>query len=178
MRTLIISMLVFFPIFLFAQHSSIGISGGYTTNGYGGIAEYNYHFGNDNKSVLNTSIYFSQATQDFTNDKDVPYNNATLNLGYYYKALESGNQRFSFFLGGGIVIGYESLNNGKDTLDSGAIIDGESQTIYGGYVGGTLNYLFNDSLAISLVTNEFYHTNSDIGNFAFYAGLGLKLYIF
>jgi hypothetical protein len=104
----------------------------------------------------------------------VPYNDLSLNIGYYYKILQDRYNRFHLSLGLGGLVGYEILNNGDNELPNGAVIDGESRLIYGGFVGGEAEYALSDTFSLILVATEFYHVNSDIGNTSFYGGLGVK----
>lgn len=175
MRTLIFILLVASPLLVKAQQSSIGLSLGYTSNGLAGLAEYNHHF--KEKSVINSSLYYSHAKYQ-QNAIESIYNNITVNVGYYYKVHNATQGHFKILFGGGGVIGYEIINNGQKMLENGVGVTEESKVIYGAYLGANFNYFISDFFAISLVTNEFYHANSDLGNFAFYAGLGIKYFVF
>jgi len=175
MKHLLFIIFGVFTIVVNSQQSSIGLSGGYTTNGIAGIAEYNHHWGSH--STINSSLYYSYNTIK-ENELEALYSDITVNVGYYHKVHNAEQGRFKILLGGGGVIGYEIINNGKDVLDNGVGIKGESQIIYGAYVGTNLNYFISDAFALSLVGNEFYHINSDLGNFVFYVGVGLKYYVF
>ncbi|WP_075344136.1 conjugal transfer protein TraO [Tenacibaculum agarivorans] len=158
-----------------AQRSSVGVSGGYTSNGFGAMVEYN-HFWKE-KNSINSSVYYSLASID-QGTETLDYNNITLNVGYYRRLINFEDGRFTNEIGGGGVIGYEILNDGKEELDTGAVIEGESQVIYGAYIGTNFNYFISDFFTVSLVANQFYHVNSDLGNYATYVGLGIKYYVF
>ena len=78
----------------------------------------------------------------------------------------------------GAVGGYELVNNGDDRLDNGVIVHTESKLIYGGFIGLELDFVLNEEISIYIATNQYYHANSDLGNFVFYGGLGLNYYLF
>lgn len=175
MKKLVLTILLYSPVLVFCQQSSIGISGGYASNGIGTIAEYNHYF--KERSIINSSIYYSFSS---INEKgqEINFSDITLNVGYFYRVLKTGKSRFSINLGGGGVAGYEVINNGSNTLDSGAILNAESKAIFGAYVGSQINYFISNYFSLSLVTNQFYHANSDIGELAFYTGVGIKYFVF
>ena len=81
-------------------------------------------------------------------------------------------------VGGGGVIGYEVINNGNNTLDTGAMIDGKSRFIYGIYAGVEWEMVLGNDLSLLIKANEYYHINSDVGNFYPYAGIGLRYFLF
>lgn len=171
MKKLVCILMLSVPSLFFAQQPSLGISGGYTTNGFAVLGVY-YH-GLSDRSDIHISLYFSVA-ESKSDAMKVPYNDLSLNIGYYYKILQDRYNRFHLSLGLGGLVGYEIINNGDNELPNGAVIDGESQLIYGGFVGGEAEYALSDTFSLILVANEFYHVNSDLGNTSFYGGLGIK----
>ena len=161
--------------FCFAQEASLGITGGYTTNGFG--LQAGYYKALSDKAELQVLLYASEAENTQSNI-DIPYNDISLNVGYFYKLLQNRYNRFHLALGGGGLVGYEILNRGSNELETGAIIDGESQVVYGAFVGAEFAYYISDSFGIIAVANEFYHINSDIGASFFYGGIGIKYTLF
>lgn len=158
-----------------AQGSSISLSGGYTTNGIGVLANYNIEL--NRNSYVHLSGYYSIA-EDQQKNYDIAYNNLSLNVGYFYNVLTTADRRFTISLGGGGLVGYEIINNGNSTLDTGAIVDGDSKVIYGGFVGADTSYSLTDALSLTLIVQEYYHNNSDLGNFALYSGLGIRYHFY
>ena len=155
--------------------SSVGLSGGYAEDGFGVMATYNYHLSRDRYAQLSIFAAVAEDKGFF----DIPYNIFTVQPGYYFKVLEQKNfKKWAVNLGGGAIIGYEVINNGNSLLDTGAIIDAKSQFIYGGFLGLEGELTLSNSFSLLLKANEYYHINSDIGNFYPYAGLGLRYFLF
>lgn len=155
--------------------SSIGVSGGYAEDGYGIIATYNYHLNRNRYAQL--SIFGAIAEDKGT--FDIPYNIFTVQPGYFIKVWEERRfKRYSINLGGGGIIGFEVINNGNNELETGAIIDARSQFIYGVYAGMEGEITISNSFSILIKANEYYHINSDIGNFYPYAGIGIRYFLF
>ncbi|PIB39070.1 conjugal transfer protein TraO [Maribacter sp. 4G9] len=175
MKKIVCILMLSVQALCFSQESSLGISGGYTTNGFGVQAGY-YNTLTDTGELQIT--LFASVAEEKTPFVDIPYNDISLNVGYFYKLVQDRYNRFHLALGGGGLVGYEVLNGGNNELDNGALVDGESKLIYGGFVGGELVYFISDTFALMGVANEFYHLNSDIGNLSFYGGLGVKYTLF
>lgn len=175
MKKQILMALLLLPLFVVAQQSSSGFSLGYTTNGYGGIGEYNHYFGK--ASVINFSVYASQATFNGGGFK-INYNNIMGNVGYYHRVHNVDRGKFRVLLGGGGTIGAELSKIKESPFDNGTFNTTDTKLIYGGYIGSNMNYIISEYFALSLVLNQFYHANSDIGKFAFYSGLGIKFFVF
>lgn len=155
--------------------SSIGLSGGYAEDGFGVMATYNYHL--DRNSFAQLGIFTAIAEDKGT--FDIPYNIFTVQPGYFRKVWEQPTfKKYALDLGGGGVLGYEVINNGNNTLENGAILDARSQFIYGAYLGLEFEILLGNSLSVLIKTNEYYHANSDVGNFYPYAGIGLRYFLF
>ena len=87
------------------------------------------------------------------------------------------DETFLASVGGGISLAYEIINEGNTILANGAIIQGNSQIIYGGFLGSELQYFLSENLAILGVINTFYYANSDLGSLSGYGGLGVRYYI-
>jgi hypothetical protein len=139
------------------------------------MATYNYHL--DQWKYAQLSI-FAAIAEDKGN-YDIPYNIFTVQPGYFFKIWEQPTfKRYALNLGGGGVIGYEVINNGNNTLGTGAVIDGRSQFIYGIFIGAEGELILGNDLSLLLKANEFYHVNSDIGNFYPYVGIGLRYFLF
>uniref|UniRef100_A0A171ANS3 Conjugal transfer protein n=1 Tax=Triatoma infestans TaxID=30076 RepID=A0A171ANS3_TRIIF len=92
-----------------------------------------------------------------------------------------GTKNFKTFvlnLGGGGIIGYEVINNGNSLLETGAIIDAKSQFIYGVFIGLEGEITLSNDFSLLIKANEYYHINSDVGQFYPYAGIGLRYFLF
>lgn len=170
---------VFTATLAYAQNgnyaSSIGLSGGYAEDGFGIMATYNYHLNRDRYAQLSVFAAVAEDKGSF----DIPYNIFTVQPGYFIKVWEQKNfKKYALNLGGGAIIGYEVINNGNSLLETGAIIDAKSQFIYGGFLGLEGELTLSNSFSLLLKANEYYHINSDIGNFYPYAGIGLRYFLF
>jgi hypothetical protein len=179
-QALLVLLLMCFAISSTAQSggnlaSSVGLSGGYVEDGYGGMVTFNFH--------PNRYKYFQVSIlAAFAEDKgssDIPYNIFTIQPGLFYRVYISPKRKnFSVHLGGGGLFGYEIINNGSNELPSGAIIDGRSQFIYGLFAGAEAEVALSNDFSILVKANEYYHINSDVGSFYPYVGAGLRYFLF
>ena len=154
---------------------SIGITGGYVPDGYGVLISFEYY---------NNATDFIQLSSLITNNEDrvnniykIPYNIATLNLGYYKNILQSRNNSLKLSVGLGGVGGYEYINNDKEKLEDGSLLKSKSGLIYGVYGGFDLELYLNNNLSLIGVLNQYYHINSELGNFTMFAGGGLRYFL-
>lgn len=155
--------------------SSIGLSGGYAEDGLGVMATYNYHLSRNRYAQLSVFAAIAEDKGNF----NIPYNIFTVQPGYFIKVWEQRRfKKYSLNLGGGAIVGYEVINNGNNLLDTGAVINAKSQFIYGVYLGMEGEINISNSFSILLKANEYYHVNSDVGNFYPYVGAGLRYFLF
>lgn len=182
MRIYILLIALFLGTGLTAQvqgsySSSIGLSGGYVEDGYGAMFNYNYHI--DRYSYFHIGIFAAFAEDRETDFYRIPYNVFTFQPGYYRRIYESaGFKPISIYLGLGAVGGYEVINNGNNTLPNGAIIQADSQFIYGGFAGAEFDYHFSNSFSLVVKANEYYHVNSDVGNWYPFFSAGIRFYLY
>ena len=175
MKRFLIFIIVVMPFCMNAQDNSIGVTGGYTTNGIGVLASFNLAI-KDN-SYIQFGGYFSKA-EDNAGDFVIPYNNASFNVGYFHNIISSIEGKFNIAIGAGPIVGYEIVNDGQSEFSSGAVIDGENQVIYGGYAGVDMRIYVSDKISIAAIVNQYYHEGSDLGRAVFYSGLGFRYHIF
>ncbi|RKN83468.1 conjugal transfer protein TraO [Ulvibacterium marinum] len=155
--------------------SSVGLSGGYAEDGFGIMATYNYHLNRNRYAQLSVFAAIAEDKGSF----DIPYNIFTVQPGYFIKVWEQKNfKKYAVNVGGGAIIGYEVINNGNSLLETGAIIDAKSQFIYGVLVGLEGEITLSNDFSLLIKANEYYHINSDVGQFYPYAGLGLRYFLF
>jgi len=179
-QLLLVVLCIFITMGAMAQRrgnlaSSVGISGGYVEDGYGAMGTFNFH--------PNRYKYFQLSIlASFAEDKgrnDIPYNIFTVQPGIFYRVYISPRRKnFSVHLGGGGLFGYEVINNGSNELPNGALIDGKSQFIYGAYLGAEAEVAIGNDFSLLIKANEYYHANSDVGNFYPYVGAGLRYFLF
>lgn len=157
--------------------TSIGLSGGYVEDGYGGM--FNFNFQKDRYSYWHFGVFAGFTVDRETQGYEIPYNVINFQPGYFRRIVQSrGFKPISLYLGAGGVLGYEIVNNGSNELFNGAEITAESQFIYGGFVGLELDYAFSESWSLVAKANEYYHVNSDIGNWYPFIGVGLRYYLY
>ncbi len=155
--------------------SSVGISGGYAEDGFGVMATYNYHLNRNRYAQLSVFAAIAEDKGTF----DIPYNIFTVQPGYFIKVWEQKNfKKYALNLGGGAIFGYEVINNGNSLLATGAIIEAKSQFIYGAFLGLEGELALSNNFSVLIKANEYYHANSDVGNFYPYAGIGLRYFLF
>lgn len=159
---------------LSAQESALSISGGLTEDGNALIASYNYYMRNDN--FFQASVFVSFAKDPYKDGIKIPYNDFTVNAGYYKRVFKTKNNAFKASIGGGGVFGYEAINNGNKELSNGALIKSKAGFIYGAFIGLDTDLYLSDDYSVVLKINEYYHHNSDMGQFTAYAGIGIRYY--
>ncbi len=157
--------------------TSVGLSAGYTEDGYAALFNYNYHKGRS--SYIHVGLFASFSKDKETVGYEIPYNIFNIQPGYYYKIIETqGFKPVSLFIGAGGMLGYEILNNGNNELPNGALINARSQFLYGGFAGLELDYAFSDNWSLVAKANEYYNINSDVGNWYPYFGVGLRYFLY
>jgi hypothetical protein len=154
--------------------NAFGGSIGVVQDGIGGIFSYNYFL--DRHDFIEAGVLLTAANFKYTNEIKIPYNDFTLNLGYSKNVFWNYQNTFNVNIGAGLVFGYETVNKGDKELSNGAIINSEPGFIYGGYLGIDLDYALTDKYSITLRANEYYHANSDLGEFIPFLGLGIRYY--
>ncbi len=155
--------------------STLEGTAGYAQDGFAFNIGYNYYL--DRVQYVQGALFMS-----FANDKvdglSVPYNNFTLNIGYFREIYRSPRKSWLLAIGGGGLVGYEVVNNGRERLDNGAVIDADSKFLYGLFIGAEIDVYLSDSWSITGKVNEYWHPPSDLGQFVFYGGIGVKYYLF
>ena len=155
--------------------SSLELSSGIVEDGYGINAGYNYYL---NRFRYIQGAVFLSFAEDNQQGFSVPYNNFTLNIGYFNNIIEALNRKFTASLGAGPVVGYEIINNGEQELSTGALVNNSSEFLYGGFVGAELDLYLSESFSIIGKANQYYHPSSDLGQFAFFGGIGIRYILF
>lgn len=174
-------MLLGFLLFFFnskAQNYASAIDAflGATQDGTAAMLTYNYFI--DRDDYIQSSIYISFNEDEQKNIK-IPYNNFTLNVGYFFSVFKNIRKTFKINPGFGVLGGYEAINDGSLELPNGAIINDKSKFIYGLFGSLELEHSLGDGdFSVLLKYNQYYHVNSDLGNFIPSLGLGIRYYIF
>ncbi|NKI27870.1 hypothetical protein HCG49_15005 [Arenibacter sp. 6A1] len=179
MRNTALIFVLFVSSWVFSQgnnfSSSVGFSGGYAEDGYGFKGTFNYHLNRNRYAQLSIFAAIAEDKASF----NIPYNIFTVQPGYFLKVWEQRNfKRYALNVGGGGVFGYEIINNGNRSLSNGAILDAKSQFIYGVFLGLEGEITLSNDFSLLLKANEYFHINSDVGQFYPYAGLGIRYFLF
>lgn len=155
--------------------SGIGLIAGYTEDGIGSLLNYNYYLERD--SFIQGGLYLS-FNEDKNGNYEIPYNDFTFNLGYFKSVFSSRRNNFKTHIGGGLVGGYEVVNNGSNILESGAVILNKSKFIYGAFASVEAEFYLNNEWSFLLKANQFYHHNSELGTLTPLVGLGFRYFLF
>lgn len=157
------------------QSSSIALIGGYSHDGIGGSLNYNHYV--SRTDFIQAGAYFSSSVIKKDNI-EIPYDNFSFNVAYFFNAYSNNRETFNLNIGLGPLLGYEIVNKGSDTLDSGALILDKSKFLYGGYISGEIGIYLTQNLNLIFKANQYYHSNSDLGQFTFFGGLGFMYIIY
>jgi len=174
---IILFLTLFNTLELRAQNSSstIGLAGGYAQDGYAITLNYNYYV--NRRDYVQAAIYASFSRQT---EKEIviPYDIFTTNIGYFRQIYVSNRETFNINIGLGGLVGYEVINNGKNRLETGALITSKSTFIYGGFASLELEMPISNHWSFIAKYNQFYHINSDLGEFTLFAGGGFRYFLF
>ena len=156
-------------------NAAVSLSSGYVQDGFGLQGSYNFTL--NKKEYIQSSLLVTFSKEKYLY-MEIPTNIASLNIGYYNTIFRNLRQTLSWSLGGGMIGGYEFINNGNSDLANGAEIGSESKLIYGFFIGSEHDIYINNYYSILIKVQEFYHLNSDAGKLLPYAGIGVRYYIF
>lgn len=159
----------------YAQTYTIGasINGGITDEGFGGMVTLDYKIGWFDFAQVGIQSYQAKKMASTGDEIDVDFTAA--NLGYFVDLIGNNNRKLAIYLGAGLVAGSERLNKGDELLPSGAFLKEAKRFIYGGFVGADLDVFIIPTVTLNFKAYQYYHINSELGNFNPYAGAGIKL---
>lgn len=157
------------------QRNDISVAVGLSDKGVAGLVSHNMYM--DSKNYVQAGIYAAFSEDSFKGDK-IPFQVFSAQAGYYRRLYTSRFDGTMLFIGGGLLGGYELVNNGNQDLPSGALITSESGFIYGAFVGIDLYIYITDKLSLVAKTNQYYHPVSDLGEWMQFAGAGVRYIIF
>ena len=160
-----------------AQDGAASVSLGVTQEGLGSILSYNYYVDKYHSDFVQGSILITNSKYKYNSDIKIPYNEFTFNIGYFKSVFKNRTEAFKVSVGIGAVGGYEAINNGENELTNGAVLETKSGFIYGAFIGLDTDIYLNDKFSFIVKANEYYHVNSDLGNFIPYAGIGLRIFL-
>ena len=176
MKNIITIISVFLFSFVNAQiggEYSIDLSAGIEQNGLSGRLGFSYYL-SDGKFLRLSG----QVNKEKFTDEDIPVYQYQATLDYYTSLYTEYNKSWIIFVGGGILGGYEQINNDKKYLPDNREVLAESKFIYGGHIGIEIDkYLFDTGRnMVSLFVNarENYYFQSDLGNLQFNITGGIR----
>lgn len=165
----------------YAGQSVIGFQGGVTgKKGYFADINYQRLIGNSSWSFKVDAIFANQSAliNDVPLDEKVNLKHFLVLPGalYTFENMEFGGIYFSVFGGG--VAGYEIVNDGNTLLsNSGLHAENLKNTfIYGAHAGAMVEAEISRTVVFYGSGTEIYRRNSQVGEFTFYVGLGLRFY--
>jgi len=152
---------------------AFSLTGGIVQDGFGGMATLDYKVNDFDYLQFNVQASFTTLDR---NNVDIPVNTYSFNPGFFFDVIRNNARTFALSLGAGGIIGYESINNGDETLENNQILNVATNTlIFGAYAGLDADIFLSPVISLNIKLNENYHINSEIGEFTPYAGLGVKL---
>lgn len=148
---------------------------GVVQDGYGALVNYNYFI--DRHDFIDAGLLITFANYQYKEDIKIPYNDFTFNAGYSKNVWYNYKNTVNVNLSAGGIFGYETINSGDKNLPNGAKIVSESSFIYGAYLGFDFDYSLTDNTSLSIKANQYYHSNSTVGEFVPFVGIGARFYI-
>ncbi|MBU2997465.1 conjugal transfer protein TraO [Cellulophaga baltica] len=163
--------------FLSAQAfpKSVMATGGIFGDGYGGEITFNNNI--DEFSFTQIALDVSLSNYE-SGEVSIPYSSYTLSYSYYTTLYATARRYKAISMGIGLLGGYELVNGGQNEFSNIVFLDGDSKFIYGAQAGLEIDIIISNTLSVVAKTTEFYHMNSDFGQFTNYSGLGIRYYFF
>ena len=166
-------IILFLSSITHAQSVDFGL--GLAPHGYGISANYNYYFRSE-YAYLQAGLNLATESTEYR-DYTIPYNDLSLHVGYFYPMYENNKQTFQIAAGGGLLAGYEVVNNNEsEYLPDRSFIKSKSNIIYGAFLSGEVNIFLSRNIFFLTKYNQYYHLNSDLGPLTMYLGVGIRYY--
>ena len=97
--------------------------------------------------------------------------------GYYYKFLADGSKTFFLYIGGSVLLGYETVNWGESLLPDGSRLTDEDNFIYGGALTLELSAYMTDKIVLLVNGRQRVLFGGDCGKFHTQVGVGIRFMI-
>lgn len=104
----------------------------------------------------------------------IPVAQFTGEVGYNLRIVSDYSQTFHFYGGVSALVGYETVNWGKQLLRDGSTIQAKDAFIYGGAVTLSADFYLSDHVALGAHIKERFVFGNDTGHFLFQYGVGVK----
>lgn len=156
---------------------SVDATVGVAQNGLGATIDFNLFNNNSRESYFQGGVLATSSQFDYL-DQKIDYNLFTLSINYFHEIIGDKAGDYKIYLGAGLTGGYEYVNNGKNELPNGALVKSLSDLVYGANIGIDSDIFLNDKLSVVVRLREYWHVYSEIGNLTYYAGAGIKYYIY
>lgn len=150
---------------------SIDITAGYTQDGFGIEAGYNYKFNETERVSINILTTFSE--QDVERFR-LAYNIYKLKGSYFWEVYSSRREGVNINFGGGLLGGYEDIMLKEDDDLNEVELKQSSQFIFGASLAAEIDLFITRSSSMVFKVSEEYHVNSDLGKFIPYISIGYR----
>jgi len=141
--------------------SSVGISGGYVTDGFNAGLGYTYY-------LKSRAMIRCKAIYENTNLNSTKLTFVYLNPELMYSLIKFSNS-FYFNIKGGPLVGYEMLKNAAITTKMNAVV-------FGGEIGANAEFLLSSKLGLNLDYDQRLIANSNAGSQSYCITLGIAYF--
>ncbi|WP_158978327.1 conjugal transfer protein TraO [Cellulophaga sp. L1A9] len=177
MKYFLLLVVLLLSNFIHAQAFSSSVMGavGKFGDGYGGEMTYNSNLDEYSFTQIALDVSLSNYT---SGEVTIPYSSYTVSYSYFTTLYATARRYKVLSIGAGLLAGYELVNGGDEAFSNIVFLDGQSKLIYGGTVGAEIDIIISNHMSIVAKTSQFYHMNSDFGEFTNFSGIGLRYYFF
>ena len=172
-QKILLTITVFSTCLSYSQYAkSLDVTAGIADSGYGAEIAYNHYNYRMNYFQAFASFEFDELIY---NQFEVPYMFGGIGFGYFMPIAMDRREQFMVSMGGGGIVGYEFINEGKKELPNGALIKSEEGIIFGLFAGVEFENRITQGIKLVVKAKQQYRINSDLGNFSTYAGIGVRI---
>lgn len=107
----------------------------------------------------------------------VPQEQYTAQAGYFLPLLHDRRYNLSLAVGAEALIGYETVNRGRRTLEDGATLRNRNAFLYGGAIAAEVSVYFSDRTIFLLSVQQRALAGSTLATFHTFLSLGVRFII-
>ena len=107
----------------------------------------------------------------------VPQEQYTAQAGYFLQLLHDRRYNLSLAVGAEALIGYETVNRGRRTLEDGATLRNRNAFLYGGAIAAEVSVYFSDRTIFLLSVQQRALAGSTLATFHTFLSLGVRFII-